>query len=78
MLNEPNLMSAPDDGPQLEATPETNDGWRPSASVEAPGEVIPTANWEEAAEAEPTKEVGGSNPLRSNAAGGRKSNPLRR
>jgi hypothetical protein len=79
MLNEPNLMSAPGDGPKLHATPdpELNEGaaWRPS-SGKTVQEVVPTANWQEVVAETASEEA---NPLRAtSSAGARRTNPLRR
>jgi hypothetical protein len=80
MLNEPNLMSAPDDGPQLQATPDgdnTSSLWTPVNSANEDGNVTPVANWEDSATAAP--ETAGGNPLRaSTGSEGRRANPLRR
>lgn len=78
-LNEPNLMSEPGDGPQLQATPEPdlNEGaaWRPSSRAAA-NEVVPTANWQEVVAETSSDEA---NPLRATgSAGARRTNPLRR
>lgn len=81
VLNEPNLMSAPDDGPQLQATPEAGEDsgalWKPVSDANLDGGVTPAANWEEADVT--LSAPSGSNPLRAAGSGDRaRSNPLRR
>jgi hypothetical protein len=83
MLNEPNLMSAPGEGPELKATPDegmsSEDGWHSTSATETHDAVVPTAAWEPADDAAPVADAGGSNPLRSSGGTGvRKANPLRR
>jgi hypothetical protein len=80
-LNEPNLMSAPDDGPQLQATPDGDDHtsslWTPVHGASENGDVTPVANWEETESSGAATQ--GGNPLRaSTGSEGRRANPLRR
>lgn len=80
-LGEPNLMSAPDDGPVLQATPDdagdSSALWKPVGEGAIDTDVTPAANWEEAAEV--VADVKDGNPLRASSGNdGRRSNPLRR
>lgn len=80
-LGEPNLMSAPDDGPALQETPDdaadSSALWKPVGEGAIDSDITPAANWEEATDA--TVDAKDANPLRaSSGADGRRSNPLRR
>jgi hypothetical protein len=88
VLNEPNLMPEPADGPALQATPASADegfgttsGDRTTSQLTADSEVSQVANWTETtAETTDGEAAAGGNPLRSSSkgAGSRRSNPLRR
>jgi hypothetical protein len=81
VLNEPNLMSAPDDTAPLQATPDSSfdtSDWSPvTPSNESSEQVTMVANWDEASAS--AKDTQGGNPLRaSNGSDSRRTNPLRR
>lgn len=81
-LNEPNLMSEPGDGPQLQKTPGEDLGDLPPQTQSTTDEsgVLPAANWTEMSPPPPGATMAGGNPLRAGASnsGSRRSNPLRR
>ncbi|MDZ4779257.1 MAG: hypothetical protein SGJ19_03285 [Planctomycetia bacterium] len=84
VLNEPNLMPEPADGPALQATPSSaGEAFedRSTSQLTADSAVSQVANWTEtAAEPAGSEAATGGNPLRSSSsgAGSRRSNPLRR
>ncbi len=89
VLNEPNLMSAPGDGPRLQETPTNGTSpLKPQAQNSSTGNltsdnegVLPVANWTDVATEQPSSSTtSAGNPLRvgTSGTGSRRSNPLRR